>query len=176
MDEGKELNPQAELTAEKYLELIGPTNKNNVVNIRDAIMDSVHEDSLQCFILAVGGTVEKENPAQRKDIDIKVGINTASLEGQAQLAPIGQYRKQFEDWKSFMLKAVQKINQNQDYVLEVEPPLPDIEHPSLPQTEGTIRLTPNNGGAPIELLCYQKTPIPAPFVTLYSDTEMSKIA
>ena len=76
MDEAIEAPQGSEQTPSQiFLEKLGPEDGKNIDTIKTLMLNSLTSDGLEGFIYAVGGTVKHDNPQERKDIDLLVGVN-----------------------------------------------------------------------------------------------------
>lgn len=175
MSENSEEKPTyPEINPQKYLESIGPENKKNVSLLTSSLQTVIKELELKGFILAVGGTVEKKDPSERKDVDIRVGFQIEHDTNRSH-SMLEMHITQFEKWKEIVQKAVDSIKKT-EFAVEIDPPHPSQENESIPANDGMIRLIPQEGGVPIEILCYQEGSfIKPPFVTLFSNVNLEEV-
>ncbi len=160
---------------ETYLTSIGEDNKRNVSTLRDALMQTTKKLGISGFMLAVGGTVVKEQPDKRKDVDVRVGFDIDNSD-LVSLPLLERYQKQFQRWQEVVGKAVGSINEDESFGVETDPPHPDPEHEWMAANDGMVKVIPKNGGVPIEILCHQTgARINPPFVTLFNNLD-SKVA
>lgn len=162
-----------EINPEQYLDSIGPDNKHNVSLLRDSFATSMAELGIGGFMLAVGGTVTKPNPATRKDVDIRVGVKVDNSDITT-LPLLERYQTQFERWKNIVEKAFASVAQQEEFEIEVDPPHSDHDHEWMAGNDGMIRFTPKKGGVPIEMLCHQAGSLfKPPFVKLFSNIDIT---
>ena len=172
MNESSETTPLSpEINPEQYLESIGPANKHNVSLLRNALQETAQIEGIGGFMLAVGGTVTKENPDKRKDIDIRVGVKVDTNDIK-QLPLLQRYEQQFERWSAVVNRVIGTINTEGEFEVEIDPPHPDREHEWMAANDGMVRIIPKKSGVPIEILCHQEgSRIPPPFVKLFSNID-----
>lgn len=172
-DEGIEGTPQHDIISpEKYLNNIGEENKKNVERLRNSIKETSEELQIPAYMLAVGGTVEKQNPHLRKDVDIRLGLQLKYLADNNQ-SFLNRYQQFFNQWKEVTLKAVNGMSVENEYEIEIDPPHPDPEHEWMAANDGMIKIIPKTG-VPVEILCHQPGSIARPpYVTLFDNTRTS---
>ncbi len=162
-------------TAEKYLERIGAVDRENLRILTKSFADTLQTEGVKGFIFAVGGTTISQNPQERKDIDLLMGIEQ-ELGDTSKLAPVGKYRLEFDGWKSLALKSLKPLIEKGVIIGYIEDPIyPDKERESLPANDGKLVLN-FRAGKTVEVLCHHGTEISKTAIQLFSNRNQAQAA
>lgn len=169
MNESGETFSEEYINPEEYLESLGPVNKENITTVTSLIKKELGERKLDGFLVAVGGTVEKPEPHNRKDIDLKLGIEPdPNINGQDLK---NQYRLNFERMNELVRAALS--HSDKKFEIGAREPESDPDNPSKILLDGLMTVKPLDG-TPIEIICDQSGKIEFPFVELFSTVALQK--
>ncbi|MDO8269948.1 MAG: hypothetical protein Q7T54_04750 [Candidatus Levybacteria bacterium] len=165
--------PRTENSAQKYLEKIGPVDRANIELISKTFSAVLSQEGETGFITAVGGTVRHNNPQERKDIDLLVGVKK-DIGDISNLTDLEIYEKRYDLWKSTILKVIEPLKLK-GVMPEEEMVYPDHEREKRAANDGKFSLNFPTGRV-IELLCHQGTEITPNLIELFSNIEPVKAA
>lgn len=155
------------LTKDQYLESIGEEKAELVTFTTEQLASGIERHGFEGFIMAVGGTVKKEDPHERGDVDLIIGINFPK--GMINMEKTYEkYEQRYQKYKQIVMPLKKSLETEFGKEVSIDPTEPgrDYDHGEQVNNDGHFYITVE-GRTPIDIICWQETELTKPMVKLH---------